>query len=496
MVEVSDKFMQLAQENGRHVRCRIEAGGEVFLDDRIIEFDFDDVVHPDWFTLGTTCANRFYFVAKFDGMLNVHDLVRPFISFDGEEWCPLGMFYISRRYVRGSYVSITCYDRMYSLDMEYSSALSLPTDSAAVLEEICTAHGIPCEDFGGSFEVTEIPSESTVRDMIGYIASLNRACAKISRTGALVLKKHEECGFPLRDNNCMDIRRNMDRSVVTCLKCDTGSEELESGAGAEISTLELYNPLMTQKRLDTLYHLMRPFSFYGAEVEMQGMPFLEAGDFLWLLEKDMLYPMVISEIEYHYDGGLTAVLYSKNKTYQDAAVTNDDLEAALAALRAALSVMCLTHTNEQQLAISTDPTAAVDFTLETACSTFAQLDLNISVSRNTAEFLVFRLYVNGGECVRQTVHGLSGASRHLVHFCHTAELPKGSNHIYVTLQTTGGDAYILSGQLFSSLVAHGASVSGSGDGKVSAADMVPPLAMGDFRFILSDMTDSMTTEIE
>ena len=98
MVEVSENFRELAQKNGRHVYCRIEAGSvtsvpEVFLDDRIIEFDFDDVAHPDWFTIGTTCANRFYFVVKYSGELNVNDRVLPYISFDNKEWCPLGIFY-------------------------------------------------------------------------------------------------------------------------------------------------------------------------------------------------------------------------------------------------------------------------------------------------------------------------------------------------------------------------------------------------------------------
>lgn len=61
MVEVSEKFRQLAQDNGRRVWCRIVADGVEFQDDALIEMSFDDVVHPDWFTIGTTCANRLHF---------------------------------------------------------------------------------------------------------------------------------------------------------------------------------------------------------------------------------------------------------------------------------------------------------------------------------------------------------------------------------------------------------------------------------------------------
>ena len=101
MTAVSDNFKKLAQQNGRYVYCKINAGGTVFLDDRIIEFDFDDVIHPDRFTIGTTCANRFCFSVVYNDELEVHDEVKPYISFDGKEWCPLGVFYVARRYVRG-----------------------------------------------------------------------------------------------------------------------------------------------------------------------------------------------------------------------------------------------------------------------------------------------------------------------------------------------------------------------------------------------------------
>ncbi|MDE6031349.1 MAG: hypothetical protein K2G32_07000, partial [Oscillospiraceae bacterium] len=342
-MEVSDRFKELARQNGRHVYCRIEVGTltsipEVFLDDRIIEFDFDDVAHPDWFTLGTTCANRFYFVVKYSGEIGVKDRVLPYISFDNEEWCPLGVFYVSRRYVRDGYASIVCYDKMYSLDTEYVSALPLPTDSVKILEEICRQTGLVCEDKGITFAVEKIP-ECSLRDMIGYIAMVNRSCAKLDKLGRLVMRSYVDGEFVIDEKNCMSIRRNMGRSVVTCIKAETEDAILESGEGAEISTLELYNPIMTQERLDVLYSLFKPFSFFGAEIEMQGMPFIDAGESVLLLEKGLLYPLMASEIEYHYDGGLTARLYSKNKSYSDAAPRTDDLEKLLAELRKSVGTM-------------------------------------------------------------------------------------------------------------------------------------------------------------
>lgn len=96
MVEVSDSFKELAQKNGRNVWCKIVADGVEFLDDRIIDMDFDDIVHPDWFTVGTTCANRLHFTVNYTGELSPGAEVRAYISFDGQEWCPLGVFFIAQ----------------------------------------------------------------------------------------------------------------------------------------------------------------------------------------------------------------------------------------------------------------------------------------------------------------------------------------------------------------------------------------------------------------
>ncbi len=464
MVEVSEKFRQLALDNGRHVFCRITAGNEEFLDDRLLEFDFDDVTHPDWFTIGTACSNRFHFKARYSGELAVNTEVRPYISFDGEEWCPLGVFYISRRYVRGNTIGITAYDRMYSFDMEYSYSGTLPTTSDVLLKSICDSVGLALTDSGKAIEIEHIPQPCTVRDMIGYIAGLNRSCAKIDRYGSLVLRN---CSFGgvseyISDYNCMDIQRNMHRSVITCLKAETETEELVSGDGAEISTLEMYNPLMTQQLLEQMCSLFKPFGFYGADVEMQGLPYLESGEAVMLLDGAMAYPIVISEIEFHYDGGLTAMLYSRNKSYIDAVVHEDDLEEIIKDLIKRFSTAAFRQVNDSQVAISIQPVPAAEFCFEASGGGFAELNLSISLSQSTANFVAFKIYVNGVEVQRSINHVPADVSRTMVHVYHLeTELTEGECTISVTMQTGSGEAYILPKAMLAGLVVHG---SGGGSG--------------------------------
>lgn len=494
MVSVSDKFMQLAQDNGRHVWCRIVADGVEFLDDRLIDMSFDDVVHPDWFTIGTACANRLHFTARYDGELSSGAEVTAFVSFDGEEWCPLGVFYIARRYVRGNVISITAYDRMYSLDKSYSYIGTLPVNSDELLRKICSENDLECAEAGYPFRIETIPTDSTVRDMIGYIAGINRACAKIDRYGRLTLKKPQHVDMNILDKNCWSVQRNMGRSVITCVKANTGDGELIAGSGAEISTLELYDPLMTQAILDDIYSMFKPFSFFGAELEMQGLPFLEAGDVVYFLDGSMLYTIVLSEIEYTYDGGFSAKLYSKNRVEED---DSSDLEKLLEKLLHLKNAVYYKRENPGQLAITTSPQIIADFEFETVEDCFAQLDISFSLRNSDADVALFTVNVNGEDVPRQFIQTLDSGDIRLTHVYHLADkLPAGKNRVYAVAKTRSGTAYIAAGDMQATLVGHGIyGNSGSQRDKVSLYEKAGRWSTSFPGAILMGITETITEEV-
>lgn len=448
MVDVSDNFKALSMRNGRYVSCKIVAGGETFLDDRIIEFDFDDVVHPNWYTIGSTCSNRFAFSVKYSGELEVHDEVKPYISFDGKEWCPLGVFYVARRYVRGSYASIICYDRMYSLETEYEPNISAPTTTAAILSDICANYGIVCESGIYGYAVNTVPTGATVRDVIGYIAGVENANAKFNREGKLRIKGYTQMdNYSLSVNNCMDYSRNMSSSKISGLKVDTGQEIIEAGSRGELTSLELYNPLMTKQRAENIVSLLSQINFYGADIEMQGFPFLESGDHIYLLDENgNYYPIAVSEIEFHYDGGFTARLYSKSRSYTDAAAYQDDLAEALEKM---LNI-CLTSENTRDIGISSAAVKAASFDFETKTTgAYARGDMSFVLDGTGS--VEIKAYVNNA-LVRDVTHK-NQSDKQLVHFYFLSQnLPKGKNSVYITIRSLSGTMSIKSGGLSSTLI--------------------------------------------
>ncbi len=497
MTEVSEKFRELALEHGRRVWCRVVADGVEFRDDTLLELEFDDVVHPDWFTIGTACANRLHFTARFSGELAAGAEVGAFISFDGEEWCSLGIFYITRRYVRGKYISVTAYDRMYFLDEPYSYGGQLPTTCTDILADISVKFGLELGDVGYGYTVKTLPSEeTTVRDMLGYLAAMNCRCAKLDRNGALVFKGLDMLDFTLTDSSCFEHSRNMTRSVVTCLKAQTESELLTVGNGAEISTIELYNPIMDITRPEQIHSQLKPFFYYGAELEMQGMPFLEAGDGLYFLDEVLLYPLVISEMVLRYDGGLTATLYSRNRI--EAELTSfDDLESVLEELKRQHNVFAVKSVNALQLQLTEEPQQLAELSFSASEGGFAQLDVNMTLRGFTASGVEFLLYVNGAEQPRKPLCSLSEGDTCIVHLHELVDkLSEGDCVIRIAARANDGEAYIFAGELSADAVVHGGAPLSGDVLRIRLSEALPLLSMSERRVGLLQLSGSCSAQTE
>lgn len=336
MAEISNKFKNLALANGRRVTCKIVTDSKTYFDRDIIKFNFNDIAHSDWFTIGAACPNEFSFTVRSSIEHAVHSQVRPYISFDsGEEWCPLGVFYMARRYFRGNYSTFVCYDKFYDLDVPFEHEYPPLTYTTAeeTLRFACEEAGLTFNGNCVSYYMYNPSSPMTIRQVIGYIAALNCANAKIDRNGRLVFKEYAQMPTAqLSDNSCFSIDLNITRAGISGLRVNTGKETLRYGEHTGMSMIDIYNPFMRQDLVNTLGKRLDKLYFYGGKIELRGLPFMEAGELIMLNEGGTLTPISISEIQYRYDGGLTAKLLSKNKSDADTVVHRQEFEDALAAL--------------------------------------------------------------------------------------------------------------------------------------------------------------------
>lgn len=326
MVEISEKYKELATAGGRLPFCVIKAGDKTFFDDSIKSFQFQDVVFSEELTFGTACSNRFHFELNTTENIPLSAEIRPYIGFgeysEEAELCPLGVFYISKRYRRRSSFSITCYDRMYRLEDEYRSELNFPADSKEILREICEKYSLEFEGEAESYTCPMPQSGETVRNILGYLAGLDGANAVFDRRGKLCFRQMKDEGFTVTRSSYTDLDIKLDPITVEKIVVKNDEQAIVKGDGSKLGTYEIYNPFASERTASIIFNTFVGFSYYGLELDMQGLPFLEAGDIITVQNDgdDGLFNAVIGELDFTYDGSFWCRLVSRSKNpVQDSA---------------------------------------------------------------------------------------------------------------------------------------------------------------------------------
>lgn len=319
MLNISNKFRELAAAGGREPFCVIKAGDRLFFDDSIKSFELQEVIFPEELTFGTACSARFQFRLYTEENIPLSAEIRPYIGFgeysEESELCPLGVFYISRRYRRLRDYSVTCYDRMYRLEDKYSSKLAFPASASQLLQEICEEHGLEFAGECGDSLCGKMPANESVRNVLGYLAGLEGCCARFDRYGRLCFRKISDSGYRITRDNYTSMDLKQDPMEVEKIVVSNDEESFEKGKGSKLNTYEVYNPFADEQTAAKLYGEFGGFYYYGLELDMQGLPYLEAGDIVTVQNDtdDGVFTAVIGELDFVYDGSFWANLSSRSK---------------------------------------------------------------------------------------------------------------------------------------------------------------------------------------
>ena len=368
MLKISDRYKELATAGGREPFCVIKAGDKLFFDDSIISFELQEVIFPEELTFGTACSSRFQFRLYTGENIPLSAEIRPYIGFgeysEEAELCPLGVFYISRRYRRSNYYSVTCYDRMYRLENTYSSKLAFPVSAGELLKEICQEYSLEFTgEYGGS-TCERAPCNDTVRNVLGYLAGLEGCCARFDREGRLCFRKMSQSGCRITRDNYTSMDLKQDPMEVKKIVVSNDDDTFTKGEGSRLDTYEVYNPFATEKTAMTLYREFGGFFYYGLELDMQGLPYLEAGDIITVQNDtdDGVFTAVIGELDFVYDGSFWATLSSRSKNPVEESEDMPGQEDQLKELEDSLQLIYYSYRSEKAVTLSSTltPLAQVD----------------------------------------------------------------------------------------------------------------------------------------
>ena len=255
---------------------------------------------------------------------------------DGER-IPLGRFTCVKSKKSGGNTEVTFADRLYFSDKTYVPKVKLPAWSKAVEDDICKQLGLQNgNDYtipaklrvkGGArlygkghirlktanfdFKISSIPKDTTMRQMLSYIASAQGEFGYIDRFGRYVRKWYGS-SVKILDNNTIDLPTLGERpNVLAGIVCKVSDSEtlwLGNTTGSAGRVLEFENPYMTMSLLRSLWHRIGGFSWYTTELfHRLGDPRFDVGDVItYVSESGESYDIPITNIGFNFDGGLSA----------------------------------------------------------------------------------------------------------------------------------------------------------------------------------------------
>ena len=254
---------------------------------------------------------------------------------DGEK-IPMGRFTCVKSKKSGGNTEVTFADRLYFSDKVYKPTVTLPAWSKDIEDDICKQLGLQNgNDYtkpaklrvkGGArlygkghirlktanfdFKINAVPKDTTMRQMLSYIASAQGEFGYVDRFGRYVRKWY---GRPVKllDNNTIDLptlseRQNVIVGIV-CNVSDSQTLRLGNTTGSTGRVLEFENPYMTSSLLQSLWHRIQGFSWYTTELfHRLGDPRFDIGDVVTYDSGTETFDIPITNLGFNFDGGLSA----------------------------------------------------------------------------------------------------------------------------------------------------------------------------------------------
>ena len=243
----------------------------------------------------------------------------------GTEAVAVGVFTLGKPETFGETVIINGQDDMHKADRPYTTALTYPATALAVLQEACSACGITFTATSipeGTFSIPEAPStQLTFRSVIGYVAGLSGACARINRLGvlevvafdwsALAAQRAAQTASGIHDlTRYTEIQMEMQDVTVTGVKAEIYDDETggtsELLVGAEGYTLTIDNPLIAgqeQTALATIGAALIGAQFRILRLDHVAYPLAEFGDGCRITDKSGGYVYtVITDVDFTFHG--------------------------------------------------------------------------------------------------------------------------------------------------------------------------------------------------
>ncbi|HBI6891541.1 TPA: hypothetical protein K8N36_001232 [Clostridium perfringens] len=321
MFKVSEVFnKEINKLQGRKFNAKVIIRDKEYSGNQIYEMNLEESVNPsDSFSIGSICSNSFDIKLINTGDIFDNAIVKPYVGLyigDDIEYIPLGVFTVIKTSVKGKFINLECVDNMLGLEKVYFSDLSYPADINDIAKEICKKAGVNLASKLPNYRVNKIEGYS-LREAIGFIASLCGSFARFNRIGDLEVRDYEVVKQEMTPHNLFKLDIEANECIIKKVIAKKGEEELSTGTD-DGNKIVFNNPIITKEILSDIYTKYNGFKYIPYTAKWKGNPAIMAGDILNLTDLNgNKYNALIMEQKFTYKNGISSEVKAKGKTRQD-----------------------------------------------------------------------------------------------------------------------------------------------------------------------------------
>ena len=321
MFKVSEVFnKEINKLQGRKFNAKVIIRDKEYSGNQIYEMNLEESVNPsDSFSIGSICSNSFDIKLINTGDIFDNAIVKPYVGLyigDDIEYIPLGVFTVIKTSVKGKFINLECVDNMLGLEKVYFSDLSYPADINDIAKEICKKAGVNLASKLPNYRVNKIEGYS-LREAIGFIASLCGSFARFNRIGDLEVRDYEVVKQEMTPHNLFKLDIEANECIIKKVIAKKGKEELSTGTD-DGNKIVFNNPIINKEILSDIYTKYNGFKYIPYTAKWKGNPAIMAGDILNLTDLNgNKYNALIMEQKFTYKNGISSEVKAKGKTRQD-----------------------------------------------------------------------------------------------------------------------------------------------------------------------------------
>ncbi|CAI3298215.1 hypothetical protein CIRMBP1257_00534 [Enterococcus cecorum] len=307
----------------RQVNARVTIGTAVYNADKIMSIEYDSgSISGETFQIGSFYQNsiKVVLVGILESLATDNKVRLEFAVKVGQafEWVNMGTFYVTEldRDRNSNRTTFTAVDASVYLGKNYAPTISFPNSLKNLVTDIANQCGVQVNFASmthlADVNVTQPPSKYTCRQVISMVAQIHGGFARINRNDQLEVTRLMSSDIELSPSHYLlkGLTKNETtyRTDGIIVKIGENEEDvLKVGTTTGSAVINLENPLMTQTLLDEMWRVVSIISYYPFNLKWRGIPNLEAGDWITIVDKQgTRYRVPNLSYKLSFKGGLSA----------------------------------------------------------------------------------------------------------------------------------------------------------------------------------------------